>query len=165
MAQTVYHAPIFLWVDSEEAVLGEYPENVHRKGYTSSEALEIREHLLPARHLEIAESMMVLGMILTETGELTSAECLLRDAVDIRASAFPQVDHWQVAEANSAWATCQAKLGEWEDAERLLLQSLSIFQNRLNTNHKLNRQTVQRLIELYRIRGESQNAIPDGSGS
>lgn len=120
------------------------------------EALNIREHLLPARHLEIAESRMVLGMILTETGDLESAECLLRDAVDIRASVFLKADHWLVAEANSAWAACLTQLGEWEHAERLLLQSLSIFQNRLNANHKLNRQTVQRLVDLYQIRGESR---------
>lgn len=134
------------------------------------EALDIREHLLPAGHPEIAESMMVLGMIRTETGDLESAECLLRDAVDMRTNVFPQADHWLVAEANSALATCLTIIGEWEHAERLLLQSLSIFQNRLNMNHKLNRQTKHRLIDLYRIRSESQRtvrgaSIPRSSGS
>lgn len=126
------------------------------------EALGLRKQLLPARHPEIAESMMVLGMILTATGDLESAGCLLRDAVDMRASVYPQADHWLVAEANSAWAACLTQIGERDHAEQLLLRSLSIFENRLNKNHKLNRQTVQRLIELDRIRGESRNAIPDG---
>ena len=124
------------------------------------EALEIRRAKLPPRHSEIAESMMVLGMVLTELGELESAESLLREAVDLRREIFSE-GHRLVAEANSALSACLTHCGEYEEAERLLLASQAIVQRQLDPQHKLNRLSTRRLVDLYEAWGKAEAPTGD----
>jgi len=83
-------------------------------------ALEIRERLLPPRYPAIVAAETRLGEALTAEGKAAMAEPILREAVDsAHHGPFALLD-WQVGEAESALGVCLARLGERNEAAKLL---------------------------------------------
>lgn len=112
------------------------------------DALTIRHADLPPDHPDIAESRMVLGMLLARRGLFDAAHAELDAALRVRRAAFGD-DHWLVAETRSALAECLISLGRYREAESLLADALALFERRLDPGHKLIRQTLQRCVTLY----------------
>lgn len=111
-------------------------------------ALDLRKQSLPNDHMDVVESQMVYGMILTKADkDLLTAETLLRDALLARRSVYGD-QHVLVAENENALGYCVMKLGRFRESEQLLIASQQVLQRELTEQHKLNRLAKSRMKEL-----------------
>ncbi len=121
------------------ATLGRYDEAEALAG----EALQIRR--AKSSGPRTAASLLVLGRIQLGRGDPAAAEPLLREALE---RCLEKNDPRSAARAKSELGGCLTALGRYEEAERLLLESLSQA-----TAPALNRQTKQRINDLQEARG------------
>jgi tetratricopeptide (TPR) repeat protein len=87
------------------------------------EALAIRRQKLGADHPQVASTLTVQANLLVARGAFADGLAAAGDALAILAPALPP-DHWQIAMAKNVAGAAQAGLGEFEEAEKLLLESL-----------------------------------------
>ncbi len=121
------------------------------------DALDVRTQMLPLGHADIGESMMVLGLILSDTGRGEEGEPLLREALAIREQRYPH-RHWLVAEAQCALGASLSRQGRFEDAESNLLECATVSSEVLLPQHIVRREACRRLVDLYSVWGRTQDA-------
>ena len=92
------------------------------------ESLEMRKSLLGDQHPQLAESMVHLARLYLETGRIEKARTFSHDAGEMFISTL-SADHWRVAWAASVEGASLARLGEYEEAEKLLLDSKARLEN------------------------------------
>lgn len=125
------------------------------------EGLALRQRFLSNCHRDIGESLIGLGLIALDRGDLEAAEPLLREAVEIRGR-LPD-DHWLRGEALSALGACLSAQGRRSEAESVLLDGHHILTTKLLMSHKLVVQSIQRLVGHYetcRLAGPGADANP-----
>jgi tetratricopeptide (TPR) repeat protein len=93
-----------------------------------------------------------LGSLLDRTGRSAEAEILLREALEMRRTAFPE-DHPMVAEVRLRLGTCLRRAGRLDEAEPLLVRAERELAP--SSRRKDHRQAVAELVELHRTRGDA----------
>jgi tetratricopeptide (TPR) repeat protein len=91
------------------------------------EALAMRRRLLgDDSRLQVASSLTNLAVLLVATGKYQEALAAARDATDSYTAALSPL-HWKTAIAESAAGAALAGLGQYPDAEKLLVHSTTIL--------------------------------------
>ncbi|MCZ6682743.1 MAG: tetratricopeptide repeat protein [Planctomycetota bacterium] len=112
------------------------------------ESLMIRREKLPADHPSTAASLVVLGRILLGRNDPSRAEPLLREAVEILQARLSPGDR-RMTEAKLELAGCMIELGQFEQAERMLLGVHSNLQDTDENERMAARPVLKQLIRLY----------------
>ncbi|HJQ68466.1 MAG TPA: ECF-type sigma factor [Blastocatellia bacterium] len=103
----------------------------------------------PQGHSDLSHTLLGLGNLMVARGEAAKSEPLLREAVELRRSKLP-ADNWQMAEAEGALGDCLAALGRFEEAERLMTDSLTVLKKTPGEQNWRTRLSISRLNNLYK---------------
>jgi len=130
-------------IDLVSTTKGAPPETA-RVGWPSATGFQSPDSSFPP----LATALLVRGEILVRLERCDEAEPMLRLAVDLRRRALPR-GHWRISNAESAWGECLTRLGRYEDAERLVVESHPVLQRVRGERHPLTLQAIGRIVELY----------------
>jgi len=123
-----------------------------------TEALEARRRLLGPSHPYTIEDVMKLALIVLEQQDYAGAEAIVRPIASLDVPAEP----WLLYEARSVLGGSLAAQRRFEEAERELLSAydgLVALGGRIPSPEKpAIAQTVERLVALYRARGNDDRA-------
>lgn len=97
-------------------------------------ALESRRRLLGREHLEVAETLERLGVLLDKKGDYAGAEALLQETLDLRQRLLGQ-EHPDVARVLNEQGNLQASKGELGSAESLHRKALEMRRKLLGEGH------------------------------
>ena len=100
---------------------------------------------------------MVLGRILVGKGNPAAAEPLLREAVARYRETLPQ-GRVRIARAQSELGVCLVALGNYDEAEQLLLESFAAVSGGGTEHGTLKSQALERLVDLYEAWGKPEAA-------
>lgn len=125
------------------------------------EALRIRRRHLPETDERIAFSLLEVGRLLTQQGELAAAESHLREALVIRQQNHAE-DHWRVAEAQSALGIVRAAQGRVSEAEALLRSSLELLERDLGPDNVRTLRAREGLDSLLNRKRSGSPRPPEG---
>ncbi|MBO0724184.1 MAG: tetratricopeptide repeat-containing protein, partial [Blastocatellia bacterium] len=120
-------------------------------------ALEIRERLLRAEHLDVAAAITGLASIYTNKGEYVKAEPLYRRALDIREKALGK-DHPDTAKSLNNLAILSHFQGKYVEAESLFKRTLEIREKTLGKDHPDTAASLNNLAILYKAQGRYMEA-------
>src|SRR5262249_5897611 len=111
------------------------------------EVLDKRRKSGPSQSLAVAETLGVLGGVLTDLDQAAQAEPLLREGLALREKLSAK--HWHTANTRSLLGGCLAKQQKFADAEPLLLQGYQDLTQAKGTPPEPLRQALERLVQLY----------------
>ncbi len=120
-------------------------------------ALDIFRDNLPADHLYIASSEHLLGEILLARGDPQGAIAPLRHAIAVCTQANG-AGSWRTARSQSTLGAALARLGEFDEAEQLLVNSHRILLAELGAGHALTLTARQRTLDFLRVQGRDGDA-------
>lgn len=123
------------------------------------QALATRRRLLGSAHPAVAESLIDLGELLSQTTELKRAEGLFREAVAIERSRFG-ADGLKTAEALGGLGSVLRKQGDYAQAETVYREALGIRQRRLPPDDAKVAQSLRMLGAVLHDRGDYKAAEP-----
>ena len=121
------------------------------------DALDVRQRVRRPGHPDIADSLHLLGEILIARDDLVGAQDRLRKALAIRENETPVVGS-RVAETQSVLGGCLVRLGRYELAEPLLVESLPIIRERWGEQQTHTLKALDRIISLYEAWDKPQKA-------
>lgn len=121
------------------------------------EALKIRQDAQPG-HVEIADSLVILGRILQEKQDYPGAESAFRECLAIRKSKLPE-GHWAIFNTRSLLGGCLAASQRFEEAEPMLLGAYEGLLLGLGPDHGRTKQTGMRIVELYEAWNKKDAAV------
>ncbi|HTK09076.1 MAG TPA: FxSxx-COOH system tetratricopeptide repeat protein [Ktedonobacteraceae bacterium] len=132
--------------------------------YTEAEpllqrVLRIREQVLGAEHLQVAEVLNGLASLYLRQGKYEQAEPLYQRALRIREQVLG-TEHPQVATLLNNLAELYRGQGRYEQAEPLFLRALQIWEQDLGSDHPRVAYPLNNLAELYRGQGRYEQAEP-----
>ncbi len=110
--------------------------------------LAIREEHLGKDHPSIAQALINFSTLLIQQGKYADAEERVRHALKILSRVLPE-GHWRRAYAESVLGASLTGLGQFEEAETLLLASISTFREQKGLTSSYTRQATEHLAHLY----------------
>ena len=119
----------------------------------------VQQRMLPEGHIDIARSWIVLGRILTRTGEAVLGETYLRQAMEVRSRALAP-GHRSIAEAQSVLGDCLIEQGRHAEAETLLLASHAVFEKKFGGRDPRTQEIGALLVRLYETWRKPELAAP-----
>jgi serine/threonine protein kinase len=122
-----------------------------------STTLEIYRAASSPQYVNYPTALMVQGTIYSQTGRMSEAEKLLREAVRIRAENVPET-HFLRATANGALGEFLTTQARFPEAEGFLLASYRSLKKSQADNSPRTRLALQRLVSLYENWGKSDAA-------
>jgi hypothetical protein len=133
--------------------LKEYTESVS----LFAEARGIYRGRMGEEHAKVIEPSLGLARIELSLGEFERARGILESTRRICRTALP-VNHWSTAATESSLGECMSALGEYEEAERLLVGSFKTMEAARGLEDGYVQEALQRLIDHYDARGEGDKA-------
>jgi tetratricopeptide (TPR) repeat protein len=121
------------------------------------ESLDIRRELLEPDHPDIAKSEAALAGVLVEAGQFEEARSLAASAHETFAASLGEA-HWRTAAAASTEGAAEAGMGNYGNAEKLLLDSYAVLEADPAVREIYVRETLERLAGLYRAWGKDAEA-------
>jgi len=118
----------------------------------------IQHRFLTEGHVDFARSWIVLGNILTRTGDPITGETHLRKALELRNRAFAQ-GHWRIAEVQMALGDCLAEQRRYPEAEELLISSDSILNKKFGSGDPRTQEARRLIVKFYQNWGKPAAAI------
>jgi tetratricopeptide (TPR) repeat protein len=125
-------------------------------GELIEESLRIRRKSLGERHPQVASTLTVKAMLMLAQRRYDDARDLAREAEAVLRDASVPDDQWQVAAARSVEGAALAKLGQYAEAEKLLLASRAPLAQAPIAD--LESKTRRRLEDLYVAWGKPEKA-------
>jgi serine/threonine protein kinase len=133
------------------------------------EALAIQRQVLPPRHRDIGQTMAALGWALTRQGRAQDGEPLLREGLDICRTGYP-LGHWVTADAETKldWGAataesrlggCLTELGQFPEAEALLVPAYKTLRGAPGTPPPRRAEALERIVRLYEAWGKPDKAV------
>ncbi|HLU05597.1 MAG TPA: serine/threonine-protein kinase [Woeseiaceae bacterium] len=111
-------------------------------------ALRIYEASVGPDHQYVASTLTELGVVLTDRNLPQDAEPLLLRALEIRRRDFPDT-HPLLAATNLAYSHALARLGRYDEAERLLLDNVPTLAGSATAPDRRARRAMQWAVSLY----------------
>jgi tetratricopeptide (TPR) repeat protein len=99
-----------------------------------------------------------LGRVELARKDAAVAEPLLRQALQIRRRAFPEND-WRIAAAKSLLGEALTSLGQYDEAERLLLEAKRDLKDGPGLEGREAKSTAERLAALYKAWGRPEKTV------
>ncbi|HKQ50216.1 MAG TPA: tetratricopeptide repeat protein [Phycisphaerae bacterium] len=133
------------------------------------EVLAERRRVLPPRHLEIATSLVTLGVVCLKRERADEAEPLFQEALSIRRDALGE-NALPVAEVMGFLGECFVELGRFDDADKSLRESYEQMRRSPEAHSLIRREGAERLAKLYERWGRAEMAAEwrrraaDGAG-
>lgn len=124
-----------------------------------SECLEIQRRILPEDHLQIAGTLVSIGLARMRQDNATEAEAPLREALAIRRKAAP-ADHRSIGSVQGLLGWCLTELDQYEEAEPLLIASYQAIQAHRGPQHRRTKEALEHLIDLYEAWDKPDQAAP-----
>jgi tetratricopeptide (TPR) repeat protein len=121
-------------------------------------ALDIYRETLSAEHLYIASAEYLLGEILVARKDAVHAVEPLRHSVAV-ASQAKDAPQWRAARSQNTLGVALAALGQYPEAEELLIGSYRVLFRELGADDALTRTAHQRALDFLRARGRSHEAV------
>jgi tetratricopeptide (TPR) repeat protein len=112
------------------------------------DSLDSRRSFLLESHVEIGESLCLLGAALTEKGRAEEAESRLREGLDILRKALP-AGHWRLAATDCFLGACLATQGRSSEAEPLVLSGYRTLEADRLAPPLMVSLALERVIRLY----------------
>jgi eukaryotic-like serine/threonine-protein kinase len=112
------------------------------------EALRIYEESVGPDHQYVASTLTELGVVLTDRNLPHDAEPLLLRALEIRRKDFDDT-HPLLAATNLAYSHALARLGRYDEAERLLLDNVQTVAGSATAPDRRTRRAMQWAVSLY----------------
>ncbi|HEX5079118.1 MAG TPA: tetratricopeptide repeat protein [Geminicoccaceae bacterium] len=137
------------------STVGLYP----RAEQALTEALRIREKLLPADNSDVADSLERLAWLYITLGRYTEAEPLAKRAVVIGEKTLGP-EHREVAFSLNTLAWSYQKRGRYTEAEPLYKRALAIVEKALGPEHSDVASPLNNLATLYHAQGRYAEAEP-----
>src|SRR5687768_5309450 len=122
-------------------------------------SLEIRRKLLPAVHLDVAESLDSVAGVLHDQGRFAESEPLHREVLEIRRKLLPAKDPL-IASALIGVAWVLRDRSERAEAERVSREALDILRESLPAGHPELAPVLARLGEILAAQGKLVEAEP-----
>jgi serine/threonine-protein kinase len=122
-------------------------------------ALATRRRALSPSHPAVAESLMDLGELLNQKGEMERAESLFREALAIERRAFGE-ESVEAAMALGGLGAVLRKKGDYDGAESVLREALDILRRRLPDSDPRVTQTLRQLGSVLHDKGDYVAAEP-----
>ncbi len=144
-------------------------DDVQQAEAALKEALIIEREVLPAKHRDIGQTLAALGWALTRQARAKEGEPLLREGLEICRTGYPlgcwttadaktpQLD-WATATAESRLGGCLTALGQFADAEKLLVRSYQTLQSARGTPPQRRVEATDRIVKLYETWGKADKA-------
>ena len=126
-------------------------ERLHRSAFEMLGRLKSRDRPSPFLFSYEVRARHGLGRLRLRSGDAASAEALFREALDIRLVSH-DAGHWRIAEAQGMLGEALTARGKFEDAERLLQESLRTFQEVRSPQDPVVQRARERLDELAAAR-------------
>jgi serine/threonine-protein kinase len=123
------------------------------------QALEIRQRTLGQEHLEVAESLTNLGVVLKDKGDLEAAEPMLRRALAIRQKLLGEA-HLAVALSLNDLGLVLRDKGKPDEAEQLHREALAMRRKLGGEEHPDVAQSLNNLALVLRDKGQGDEAEP-----
>jgi tetratricopeptide (TPR) repeat protein len=120
-------------------------------------ALAIAEKSYGPHHMEVANALSDLAMVLKELGEAEKARVMFERALTIAETTYGP-HHVEVANALSDLAMVLKELGEAEKARPLLVRAMVINEKAHDPNHPEVAQSLSSLAEVLQALGEAAEA-------
>lgn len=121
------------------------------------EVLAERRRVLPPRHLEIATSLVTLGVISLKRDRAGEAEPLFQEALGIRREALGD-NALPVAEVKGFLGESLIEQGRFEDADKMLHDSYERIRQSPDAHALIRREGAERLVQLYERWGRGDQA-------
>ena len=122
-----------------------------------TEALGIREKLLPPNHSDVAKSLNTLSLLYRDQGRYAEAEPLANRSLAIREKALGP-EHPDVASSLNGLAGLRYEQGRYAEAEPLFERALTIREKALGPEHSDFATSLYNLAVLYDILGRRGEA-------
>jgi len=116
-----------------------------------------RQNFPPGNLRPLGESLAALGWVLTKQGRAQEGEPFLQEGLEICRKYLPE-KHWATAEAKNRLGGCLAALGQFADAEKLLVTSYHALEIAPGVPPPRSRQALERVIELDESSGQADKA-------
>ncbi len=124
----------------------------------SQKALAIREKVLPAEHLDLAQSYNNLAVAFDSLGEHQKCMEFLQKALAIREKVLP-AQHPDVAQSYNNLATTYGALGDHRKCLAFLQKALAIWEKVLPADHPELATSYNNLAEAYGAFGDHQKRL------
>jgi tetratricopeptide (TPR) repeat protein len=118
---------------------------------------QLRDQSPPANPAMIARSLHLLADILMNLDDARGAEPLLRESLELRQAALA-TDDPSIAITQGMLGECLTTLGQYKEAESLLLESYTRLAPRADKPSAEARKTNDRLVALYEAWGKPERA-------
>jgi len=122
-------------------------------------SMTLNQDFVGIEHPDYAGSLTMLANILVATNRYAEARDLAAQAKAICVKAFPE-DHWRTMIAASAEGAALAGLGQYREAEKLLLKSHAILSADEAASSVFVTETTRQLARLYQSWGKADEAAP-----
>jgi tetratricopeptide (TPR) repeat protein len=111
----------------------------------------------PGNMRPLGQALAALGWVLTRTDHAKEGEPMLREGLKFCRQGFGE-GHWAIAEAQSRLGGCLAALGQYGEAEKLLLESYKHLESAARTPPPRFIQAAERIVQLYKSWGKPDKA-------
>ncbi len=118
-------------------------------GSEFSKSLDLRRKVLAKGHPDFIQSLEKYGEFLVQQKEFTTAEKLLKEALEHSRMRF-EGDDWHISQSQNALASCFMAERKFSQAESILLSSYSNLRIK-NETHPETKKTLDLLNELYTL--------------
>ncbi len=119
--------------------------------------LDVYRASLPSDHAYIASSERLLGEVLLARGDARSAVPPLRHAITVNTNEYGAAS-WRTARSQSILGAALARLGQFDEAERLLVDSHRVLFKELGATDPLTRTARERVTDFLHSRGRERDA-------
>jgi len=120
-------------------------------------AIDIYRESLRADHAYLASSEHLLGEILLARGDARGAVAPLRHAITVNTNTYGETS-WRTARSQSTLGVALAQLGQFDDAEILLVDSHRVLRRELGAKDPLTRLAHDRITAFLHARGRDSDA-------
>lgn len=132
---------------------GKYEESMRQ----FRKSLDLRIKLLGEDHPLTASAFLGLGNTLIELDSLKEAEEKINKGIEIYKGKLP-ADHWNISYSESLLGKCYSRMGQFGDAEALLLKAYKNMIEKRGNNDRLTISTLKALIKNYKNWGKKKKA-------
>ena len=122
-----------------------------------NEAMAMNARILPEGHPDIGISQSDMAVLLLETGRPEQALEMSMSANEILTEAFGE-EHWRTAWARSLQGDALVAMGQFADAEPLLVDSFNLLQVNGGARPAQVQAALDRVISLYESWGRQEQA-------
>ncbi|MEE9128766.1 MAG: tetratricopeptide repeat-containing protein kinase family protein [Phycisphaerales bacterium] len=121
------------------------------------DAVEMKLVVLGEDHISVAKSQVGLARVMLLQGDPSQAETSCRAALEVQRNASPPVP-WLIATTENLLGACLVAQQRYEDAEPLLVDSLSVIRARWGDQDPRTEAALDRLVDLYESWGKPDDA-------